>query len=206
MEPLQKSAKDMEQVRKQLVEDGQRINKELQDVYTHMKKMKQVYEEAQSQSNEANLASQKAVTQTHAKGARTIEKASNKAQSAQDKAQLAYDTFLLAESSSKISQEKYYGIDYPNLMNKFKQRELDRVTELHGMLMLYCDIMKRDAEDCMSHVEGLEERVRSVDIDSDIKILAEDHMQDNNVNDDSISVVSLMNPHKTGRIKYKSRE
>ena len=204
IEPMQKSTKEMENVRKQLVDDGTRLNKELQEAYTHMKKMKQAFEEAQSSSNEAALASQKAITQTHSKGAKTIEKATNKAQTAQDKAQLAYETFLHAESTSKAMQEKYYSIEYPELMTKFKQRELDRVTELHGMLMLYCDMMKRDAEDSLGSIESLEERVRIVDIDSDIKNFAEDHMQDNNVTDDSIAVTSLMNPQKTGRIKYKS--
>ena len=205
VDPMQKSSKDMESVRKQFVDDGVRLNKELHDTFICMKKLKQVYEDAQASSNEAALASQKAVTQTYSKGAKNIEKVATKAQTAQDKAQQAYEAFLAAEVASKNMQEKFFKTLYPELMNNFKQREFDRLTEIHGMLTLYCEFNKNGTMNSLGLVESLEDRLRLVDIDADIKNFAEDHMSDNNITNDNVSVVSLMNPHKTGRLKYKSK-
>ncbi|RKO96447.1 hypothetical protein CAUPRSCDRAFT_11863 [Caulochytrium protostelioides] len=207
LEPLQTDIRGFEVALKAHVERGAGYTKSLQDVYTSLKRAKAVYDGCQSAVIEAGSALQKARQNPNVRE-KDLEKISQKAVALQEKSQMAADALQVCQDICNVAQEDYYNSLMPSLIEEMRQKEEDRCYAIKRFLTLYNDLEKQFADARMTLHEMSGDQIQQIDIEEDLDVLRketiavvhEDRAQD------AVSVASLLNPLKSGRMLVKSGE
>jgi len=181
-----------------IVENGLAKVKILQDAYTDLKKKRELYKEAQDIAKEA--------AETHNKGLNTynirdkeMEKLTLKYQASLEKVNYLKDSINNCEEICKKQQEQYYFSDLPVVLENLKSKEEERCYNLKKLFIEANKIEKLSIQYIVNINNSVGEGLKDIDVSGDIEEFTQNYMYSFN-HDSDISVRSLINPEKAGRM------
>ncbi|KJE97244.1 hypothetical protein, variant 1 [Capsaspora owczarzaki ATCC 30864] len=198
-DPLQARLKDLETQRKQLVQDGQRDSKELQESYTALKKVKSVYDGLRKESDEI-VAKHEESKNNHMSKEKDVSKLKGKADAALEKANTALKQFNQKESECKKQQEVFFQHRMPDILALCQHVEEERCRAVRDTFVTMKDVI----EDRFQRLATLSERFARAVSSIDIHVDMEEFIS-NTAGDRSVSVMSLLYPSKKGRLFVHKR-
>jgi hypothetical protein len=198
VQPLTNDVEEMEANQKIIVENGLSKVKILQDAYTELKKKRELYKEAQDIAKEA--------AEIHNKGLNTynirdkeMEKLTLKYQASLEKVNHLKDSINICEDICKKQQEQYYFSDLPVVLENLKSKEEERCHNLKKLFIEANKIEKLSIQYIVNINNSVGEVLKDIDVSGDIEDFTHDYMYSFN-HDSDISVRSLINPEKAGRM------
>ncbi|ORX82729.1 hypothetical protein BCR32DRAFT_292449 [Anaeromyces robustus] len=197
IQPLTVDVEEMEANQKKIVENGLDKVKILQDAYTELKKKREIYKEAQDQAKEAAEAHNKALSQNIKD--KEMEKINAKYQTTLEKVNCAKDNVNACENICKKQQEKYFFSDLPVILENLKSKEEERCFNLKKLFIEANKIEKLSIQYIVKINSSVGEGLKDIDVAGDIEDLTQNYMYSFN-HDTDISVRSLINPEKAGRM------
>ncbi|KAJ3083733.1 Ras GTPase-activating protein 1 [Quaeritorhiza haematococci] len=205
LEPFSSYVKEMEIVRKSQMEKGMEYTRNLQDAYTGLKKAKRDYDCLQQTANENATSLQKAQQSSSARD-RDVDKLRQRTTAAIDKANHAQDTLQVIEDICRTAQDDYYTRLMPSLLDDIRNKEEERCLAVKRAVADWVNIEKFHGENQVSLMELFGDRINAVDVGEDMLDFVEYHLSVSEEGDKdrtSISVRSLVNPLKAGRMLMK---
>jgi len=200
IQPLTTEIDKMELNQKKIIENGFEKVKILQDAYTELKKKKELYKEAQDQAKEAAEAHNKGLNTYNIKD-KEMEKLNQKYQSCLEKVTIAKEVVDACELLCKKYQEKYYFGDLPVILENLKSKEEERSYFLKELLIEGNKMEKLSIQYINNINNTVAEGLKDIDISNDIESFTQNYMYSFN-HDTDISVRSLINPEKAGRMNF----
>ncbi|ORX55529.1 hypothetical protein BCR36DRAFT_188243, partial [Piromyces finnis] len=196
--PLYNDIEDMETSQKKIVDNGLEKVKTLQNAYTELKRKKEMYKEAQDAAKEAAEAHNKGLNTYNIKD-KEMEKLTAKYQLCLEKVNYAKDGVSICEKICKKHQEQYYLSDLPVILENLKSKEEERNYNLKKLFTEANKIEKLSIQYIINITNSVAEGLKDIDVPGDIDNFTQQYMYSFN-HDSDISVRSLINPEKAGRM------
>eukprot|EP01136_Pigoraptor_vietnamica_P033434 Opistho-1_new@96297 len=131
MEPLHSRTKELDLQRKQLVADGQKLLKDLQEAYTALKKAQTLHDQLRREAEEAATAYDRAKN-NHMTKEKDVQKLQSKAELCAEKAQQSSRSLAEQDAACNRIQEDHFRVKMPQVLQAFQAREVERCRFLHG--------------------------------------------------------------------------
>ncbi|KAI3638309.1 hypothetical protein MIR68_003920 [Amoeboaphelidium protococcarum] len=212
--PIQQYIREMEADRKAVIDEAMRQQRVLQDMFIELKKVKQNQEDCLQANNEAKEALTKAQRTPNVKD-KELEKLQQKVLVCQEKLNIADATLQEHDENCKNAQQIYWQTLLPALLEKLYNKEEERCATVHSTLKNWCLMEKQLFEFENQSGEKRLDILENTDLSGDLEEVFTEHMNSSfDPTDDSktgagipsISVHSLVNPIKSGRMLKKSDE
>eukprot|EP00833_Pecoramyces_ruminatium_P015329 jgi/Orpsp1_1/1189361/evm.model.d7180000071428.1 len=198
VQPLINDVEEMESNQKKIVENGLEKVKILQDAYTELKKKKELYKEAQDIAKEATESYNKGLNALNIKD-KEMEKLTAKYQTSKEKVNYYMDGVKNCEEICKKQQEQYYFSDLPVILENLKSKEEERCYNLKKLFIEANKIEKLSVQYIVNINNSVGEGLKDIDVSGDLEDFTQNYMYSFN-HDSDISVRSLINPEKAGRM------
>eukprot|EP01137_Pigoraptor_chileana_P014745 Opistho-2@69770 len=130
-EPLHSRTKEIDAQRKQLVTDGQKLLKDLQEAYTALKKAQTLHDQMRREAEEAATAYDRAKNNHMAKE-KDVQKLQSKSELSADKAQQSNRSLGEQDAVCNRIQEDHFRVKMPHILEGFQNREVERCRFLLG--------------------------------------------------------------------------
>lgn len=115
IDTMQKHIREMESMRKELVDQGMELNRQLQDVYTEYRRAKQEYASAQKGAEECVDALSKA--QLRADKKKDVDKLQARAQAAVERVEKSAEMLKMCEETRGVAQQEFFEKKIPAFHN-----------------------------------------------------------------------------------------
>lgn len=204
----------MEAARKALVDEGAKQTHTLQDHYTALKKAKQQLDDVNAAYSESKDAVVKAQRSPNIKE-KEIEKLNLKVTQYAEKVAAAEQNFKEIDEACKNAQLRYFQQLIPDLLQQLYNGEEERFVTIHNVLKNWAYMEKQFSEYRNKNADWMQDKIDSADVTGDLEDIFTEHMNASVVETDdpsksngipSISVRSLINPIKAGRMQKKADE
>eukprot|EP00158_Paraphelidium_tribonemae_P008793 Partr_v1_DN28685_c0_g1_i1_m50120 len=209
--PFTSHLKEMEQSRKNIVDEGLRHTSSLQDHFTALKKAKQLHEDTLQVFNETKEGHLRASRTSNIKE-KEMDKWNQKLQQATEKVQSAELAYRQTDDTAKTAQIKYWQTKIPDILLQLHTKEEERCLIVMDAIKNWL-FMEKQYADFSGKVSSYSiEKVNTVDITSDMSEIFQEHVAQlecdevhkSNHGMENVSVMSLLNPLKAGRLLKKT--
>ncbi|TPX63672.1 hypothetical protein SpCBS45565_g06426 [Spizellomyces sp. 'palustris'] len=202
IDPMQGHIREMEAMRKAHLDQGRALTRQLQDTYTDFRRAKQEYDSAQTAASEMVDSLSKA--QLRADKKRDLEKLQIKAAGAIERVSVAAEGLRKSEEKRSTAQQVYYEQMMPALENEVRMYEEKRLSLIRKAMNDVASLDCIDIESRGAVLRSVQDLMSSIDTQKDIVIFEQNHTgRAERVDFNTVSVRSLLNPLKAGRVYIK---
>ncbi|KAJ3188942.1 Ras GTPase-activating protein 1 [Gaertneriomyces sp. JEL0708] len=201
--PLQTAVQEMDDFRKQILEKGRQITHHLQDAYTEYRHAKQEFDAAQLAASEAVDAVSKAQLKVDTRGKRDLDRLQAKAGSAVERVERAVEQLRACEDYKKNAQQRFYEMHLPQLHKEIRAYEQKRLEQISKLMASYAALTTLTTETHASFARIFDKQLAQIDVSKDISLFADVHFKSEERDFNTVSVRSLLNPLKAGRVYVK---
>ncbi|KAI9091796.1 hypothetical protein DFS34DRAFT_653256 [Phlyctochytrium arcticum] len=203
IDPMQGHIREMESMRKAHLEQGRALTRQLQDTYTEYRRAKQEYDTAQASASEMIDSLSKAQLRQEKK--RDLEKLQAKASGAIERVTVSAEALRRCEDKKVNAQQVFYEQMMPALDKEVRAYEEKRLNLIRkGMLdMTTLDVADIDARGAI--LRNVQVMLSEAEVVQDMAIFEKYHLgnQEERMDVSTVSVRSLVNPLKAGRVYVK---
>eukprot|EP00730_Choanoeca_flexa_P004915 TRINITY_DN11840_c0_g1_i2.p1 TRINITY_DN11840_c0_g1~~TRINITY_DN11840_c0_g1_i2.p1 ORF type:complete len:1122 (+),score=292.68 TRINITY_DN11840_c0_g1_i2:129-3494(+) len=203
IEELSTCYKETETYRKHQISEGQRLQKQLQDTYTSLKKAQSAHNHASKEADEAKAALDKARTNPSVKSS-TLNKLDGKSVTAEGKAAESKLRLEAQELECKHAQESHYNEMMPAVLEQLEIKEEDRCWRMRQSLMRAACLTR----DCSQATLAIQTKMARTFERANVRVDLEEAIRavsDSN-DDDDLPVTSVVAPTLKAHLQAKGME
>lgn len=177
LEPLQKSLKEQESVKRHVEGEGDHFQRELADAHALFRRAKQAHDDCTLQAVEARAAYERLQLQPSIIRTKEYEKARLKSEAAQERQQIAKHAYRQQEEMFRSCQQRIIEQEMPKLMMRLREAEEHRSREVMSNLLAWIEMERRCAEQTESFTKEMNERIRQINLLADDQLYQQLHQQ-----------------------------
>jgi hypothetical protein len=174
-QPIYLFTRNKEISRKQLVTDGNRLTKDLQDSYSNLTKAKQNYDRSCKDLELANSTLDKSKSDASIK-TKDLQKIQQKATKSDELTVESNNQYKQALEVTNKLQEKFYKDDMPAILDEFQQMENDRIDLLKQCLDNFIGIQETVPPAIVESCKTMKEHVANIDKEKDVRDFIEENI------------------------------
>jgi len=164
---LDKYIREKTNTKKQLMKDGSKLTRELNDALSNLKRSEEAYYRDHKSADALEATYNTKKSEPNAK-AKEIEKLNKKATEARDKCKNSDVNYQKMLDAANNAQNKFYSTDMPHLLQQFQVQEEDKTAYFKKLLDSYMQAFSKYPDLCTSVVSTLNQSVKEIEPKKDV--------------------------------------
>jgi len=174
VDPINNFIKEKDAIRKQLVTEGQKATKILEDTISNYQKAKKTAEKFSKEAEQAQQGYHKATADDPVKPD-VIQKLASKVTQAKEKASQADSEYRESVSKANEVKDKFHSDQMPQILAELQKLEEERIKFLKTTLKQFIDLQDAIPPSIKLTCEAMSQYVEAIDVDADIQTFIEEN-------------------------------